>query len=192
MNIKKRTQNMTAEKQAQFRKLVEENKKNIYFLSLKLTGNHHDAEDLSQEVFIKVYKNFDSFRHEAKISSWLYRITVNTHINRNRNKMRKNLHSTEKIESVASAYTEPPAETNPERAARSGIIKAHIEDALSKLSARERSVFVLSHYNDMPRQEIADMLDIKTGTVKSTLFRAVAKLRRELSYYKQEMEAARE
>jgi len=69
-----------------FRELVEQYKKKIYYLSLDLTGNHHDAEDLSQEVFIKAYRSLKNFRGDAKFNSWLYRITVNTCISQRRKK----------------------------------------------------------------------------------------------------------
>ncbi|MCD4665006.1 MAG: sigma-70 family RNA polymerase sigma factor, partial [Bacteroidales bacterium] len=61
-----------------FRELVERYKKKIYYLAYDLTGNHHDAEDMSQEVFIKAFRSLKNFRGDAKLSSWLYRITVNT------------------------------------------------------------------------------------------------------------------
>jgi hypothetical protein len=67
-----------------FRELVELHKKKIYYLSLDLTGNHHDAEDLSQEVFIKAYRALKNFRGDAKFNSWLHRITVNTCISQRR------------------------------------------------------------------------------------------------------------
>ena len=57
---------------AAFRELVERYQKKIYYLSLDLTGNHHDAEDLSQEVFIKAFRSLDGFRGDEKLSSWLY------------------------------------------------------------------------------------------------------------------------
>ena len=69
-----------------FRQLVELYKKNIYYLSYDLTGSHHNAEDLSQDVFIKVFQSIKSFRGEAKLSSWIYRITVNTFISQYRKK----------------------------------------------------------------------------------------------------------
>ena len=188
----KKREERVEQKERAFRRVVDENKKHVYYLALKLTGNHQDAEDLSQEVFIKVYRKFHTFRREAKMSSWLYRITVNTHINRNRQKMKQSTRSTEKIEYIATNHTQAPAETNPERSTRSGMIKAHIEKALSVLTERERSIFVLRHYQDMSQKDIGRVLEIKTGTVKSTLFRAVRKLRDELAFYKPEMEAAHE
>src|SRR5574341_1422138 len=65
-----------------FRELVEQYKQKVYYLALNLTGNHHDAEDMSQEVFIKVFTSIKNFRGDSRFSSWLYRITVNTCIDR--------------------------------------------------------------------------------------------------------------
>ena len=73
---------------------------------------------------------------------------------------------------------------NPERSANSRMIQHHIELALSKLAKKERSVFVLRHYQDLPLKEIAALLNIAEGTVKSLLFRAIRRLQNELSFYR--------
>ena len=67
-----------------FRDIVETYKDRIYCLAYDLTCNQHDAEDLVQEVFIKAFRSLDSFRGDAKLSSWLYRITVNSYLNNKR------------------------------------------------------------------------------------------------------------
>ena len=69
-----------------FREIVETHKKSVYYLAYDLTGNHHDAEDLSQEVFIKAFRSLEHFRGEAKLNTWLLRIVVNTYINSKRKK----------------------------------------------------------------------------------------------------------
>ena len=84
-----------------FRELVERNKKNVYYLALDLTGNHHDAEDLSQEVFIKAYRNIKDFRSDSKLSSWLYRITVNTNINQYRKKSHRERKTHESLDELS-------------------------------------------------------------------------------------------
>ena len=68
---------MQAGEPAAFRELVERYQRDVYGLAYDLCGNHHDAEDLSQEVFIKAYRAIGSFRADAKVGSWLYRITMN-------------------------------------------------------------------------------------------------------------------
>ena len=79
------------------------------------------------------------------------------------------------------------ASHNPERSAESSITQMHIEKALNNLSPRERSVFVLRHYNDMPLKEIAETLRISEGAVKSMLFRALKRLQKELAFYRQDL-----
>jgi RNA polymerase sigma-70 factor (ECF subfamily) len=172
-----------------FRELVELYKKKIYYLALDLTGNHHDAEDLSQEVFIKAYRSLKKFRGDAKLNSWLYRITVNTCISQRRKKSVAAMTLQENFESDSSHQDFKNGESihNPERDAESGLIQQHIEQALQQLTPRERSVFVLRHYNDLPLKEIAQILKITEGTVKSMLFRAIQRLQKELSFYRNEL-----
>jgi RNA polymerase sigma-70 factor (ECF subfamily) len=74
---------------ASFRLLVERYKKKVYYLAYDMTGDHHDAEDISQEVFIKVFRFIKNFRQDAKLSSWLYQVTVNTCIDSQRKKKAK-------------------------------------------------------------------------------------------------------
>lgn len=172
---------------AAFRELVEQNKKKIYYLSLDLTGNHHDAEDLSQEVFIKAYKSISRFRGEARFSSWLYRITVNTNINQQRKKMVKVMRKSEDVDNIKLNIRTNNPDSDPERQTRSSQIQCHIDAALEKLSTKERCIFVLRHYEDILLSDIAEIMSISTGAVKSTLFRVIRKLRKELSFYKNEI-----
>ncbi len=182
-------QNMQNGDAAAFRELVTRYQRNIYYLALDLTSNHHDAEDLSQEVFIKAYQNITNFRGDAKLSSWLYRITVNTHINKAR---RKSFKARKLDESI---HTLPPSRTprmdvgttaDPEQLAASALINTHIQQALQQLTAKERSIFVLRHYKDLPLKEIADIHQIKVGTVKSLLFRTIQKLQKSLAFYRED------
>lgn len=173
-----------------FRQLFERYTQKIFYLSLDLTGNHQDAEDLSQEVFIKMYNNIQQFKGEASLGSWLYRITVNTFLNkRNRksfNIIRKSK-DLDKLNLSNEALSQGAGREDPEESTRSGIIQKHINTALQKLSKKERIVFVLRHYNEYPLKEIAEQLNVSTGTVKSTLFRSLKKLQKELSFYKEEI-----
>jgi RNA polymerase sigma-70 factor (ECF subfamily) len=173
-----------------FREMVERFKHNVYHLALDLSGNHHDAEDLSQEVFIKAHRAVRKFRGGSKLNTWLYRITVNAFIDSQRKKSQKVANMTVKgeedepdpIDTVADETT-----GNPERAASAVRIGEHVETALQRLSEKERTVFVMRHFHDMPLKEIAETMKIAEGTVKSLLFRAIRKLREELSFYKDEL-----
>jgi len=172
-----------------FRELVERYKKRIYSLSRDLTGNHHDAEDLSQEVFIKAYRSLKDFRGEAQFSSWLYRITVNTSISQRRKKSYTALilhdpEENDRSENPGQAVL--AAGQDPERSAEAGLMQIHIDAALQQLAPREKSIFVLRHYHDLPLKEIAETLNISLGSVKSLHFRAIKRLQKELSFYREE------
>jgi RNA polymerase sigma-70 factor, ECF subfamily len=156
-----------------FQELVEKYKHKVYYMALDMTGNHHDAEDLSQEVFIKVFTSIKDFRGEAKLSSWLYRIAMNTCIDKTR---RKHL----KLVELDEAHEKPVHTDNPEQALQNRTMQQQIERALQKLPPRQRSIFIMRHYNDLMLREIAEALGISEGTVKAQLFRAVQKLKKEL------------
>jgi RNA polymerase sigma-70 factor (ECF subfamily) len=172
-----------------FRELVETHKTQVYYLALDLHGNHHDAEDLSQEVFIKAYRGIEKFRGGAKISSWLYRITLNTFLGSKRKKADTIVTLVNKQEDNAYDPVElaVAATGNPEQAVVSRGISDHVNAALDRLSQQERAVFVMRHYHDMPLKEISSALDVAEGTVKSLLFRSIRKLREHLSFYKDEL-----
>jgi RNA polymerase sigma-70 factor (ECF subfamily) len=176
--------------QAAFRELVETHKQNVYYLALDLTGNHYDAEDVSQEVFIKAYKGIGTFRSGARLNTWLYRITMNTFIDRKRKKSLNvvKLPATDEDEERNPLDLAGDEVTgNPERELAAGRIDDHIREALESLSEQERVVFVMRHYEDMALKEISAALDIAEGTVKSLLFRSVRKLRQRLSFYRDEL-----
>ena len=177
--------------QAAFRELVERFKENVYYLALDLSGNHYDAEDISQEVFIKAHRGIANFRAGAKLSTWLYRITMNTFIDSKRKKSLKVVtlsQTSDDGEEFDPLSVVADGETgNPERQLAAAKIGEHIEGALDALSEKEKSVFVMRHYHDMQINEISESLDLAEGTVKSLLFRSVRKLRDQLSHYRDEL-----
>jgi len=172
------------------REIVESNKKKIVYLAFDLTGSMEDAEDLSQEVFLKLFKSLKKYKGQALLSSWLYRITVNTFLSQKRLGSSKikdhtiNENDTETIERKTNSYS---GASNPETYAQEEQIQEHLNNALNKLSPRERAVFVLRNYQGMQLKGCSEYLNISEGTVKSLQFRAVKKLQKELSYYKQQM-----
>ncbi len=169
-----------------FQDLVERYKRKVYFLAYDMVGDHHEAEDVSQEVFIKVYRAIRGFRRDAKMSSWIYQITVNTAIDLLRKRKAKpsvNLEDFENLELNDNPPGTGTAALDPARQAEAVLLQRHIHQALSHVSPRERAVFVMRHYNDFKIDEIAAVLDISSGTVKSLLFRALQKLRRQLASF---------
>jgi len=170
-----------------FRLLVERARANVYRLAYDLTSNRHDAEDLSQEVFLKVYRSLQQFRGDAKWSSWLYRITVNTCCDHYKSGTTKIMKRTEDIENDKSNNIFCSDAALPDKSANAKMIQENIDRALHQLTSRERSVFVLRHYHDLPLKQIAETLEITDGTVKTLLFRAIQKLRQELAFYKNDL-----
>ncbi|MCK4645581.1 MAG: RNA polymerase sigma factor [Candidatus Aminicenantes bacterium] len=169
-----------------FQELVERHKKKVYFLAYDVVGDHHDAEDISQEVFIKVFRSLKTFRRDAKMSSWLYQITVNTsidHLRRKSSKPFKSMDDLDKTNFQEKRAGNKNTAINPEQSAEAVIMQNRVSQALQKVSPKERSVFVMRHYNELKTSEIAEILNVSQGTVKALLFRAIRKLRKELSFY---------
>ena len=167
-----------------FQEIVERYKKKVYYIAYDIVGDFHEAEDISQEVFIKMYRALDRFRKDAKMSSWLYQIAVNTAIDSLRKRKAKPRINVEDIEQVGvrdQAFQSASPEADPERRAVATLMQEHIDLALQKITPQERAVFVMRHYNEFKIREIADVLEVSSGTVKSLLFRALKKLRKELS-----------
>ena len=160
-----------------FQDVVDQHQREVYRLALQLTGHHQDAEDLMQDVFIKIHGRLDTFRGEASMKSWIYRIVVNTYLN----KRRKKALSFMKLRDDFDTTLED-AMTNTERNAESNSIREHVGKAMEFLSPKERSAFALRHYNECSVREVAEALNVAEGTVKSLLYRAVQKLRKRLVF----------
>jgi RNA polymerase sigma-70 factor (ECF subfamily) len=167
-----------------FREFVEAYKNRVYGLAYELTRNHADAEDVSQSVFIKVFRSIGTFQRDGRLNSWLYRITVNAALDHLR---KRSFFPEEKArvlpdrladESVPRS-TAPPAD--PGREAEAALMRRKIDEALDRVSEREKTVFLLRHYHDLSLKEIAEALGLTIGSVKSYLFRSIKKLQKELA-----------
>ena len=173
-----------------FRELVEKYKKPLYYYCFRLCRNHADAEDLSQEVFIKVYQRIEQFREEAKIQTWIYRIASNAFIDKKRRKVFL-ISETDRFDAESQSNTiEIHSQQNdikPDRQAESSLIQKHIDMAMQKLSEKEKTAFILKHYEGLAIKEIAAIFKTSDGTVKSHLFRAIQKLQSALSFYRSDL-----
>jgi RNA polymerase sigma-70 factor (ECF subfamily) len=177
------------EKEA-FRELVEKYKKPLYYYCFRLCRNHADAEDLSQDVFIKVYQRIEQFREESKIQTWIYRIASNAFIDKKRRKVFL-ISETDRFDAESQSNTiEIHSQENdikPDRQAESSLIQKHIDMAMQKLSEKEKTAFILKHYEGLAIKEIAAIFKTSDGTVKSHLFRAIQKLQSALSFYRSDL-----
>jgi RNA polymerase sigma-70 factor (ECF subfamily) len=167
-----------------FREIVDRYQRQIYSISYDFTGNHHDAEDILQEVLIKVYRSLNRFRGDSRLSTWLHRITINTCLDKTR---RASLPVASSEELVPDRFAADSPSGNPEKSTEATRIQSHIENALRTLTPLERSVFILRNYKELPIKDVAQVLGRSEGTVKNMLWRALKKLQKELEFYRKEL-----
>lgn len=163
-----------------FQMLVEKHRSMVYRVAYQFAGNHHDAEDIAQEVFIKVYRSLERFRQDAQLSSWMYRIVMNACIDHRRR------HSPAGAapfgeEAEYKMLNTPEENPGPEDRAYAGELGQVLETEISRLPKGQRIVFVMRHHQGLKLSEIANALGLAEGTVKRQLHAAVHRLRQVLS-----------
>jgi RNA polymerase sigma-70 factor, ECF subfamily len=163
-----------------FQALVERHRSMVYRVAYQFAGNHHDAEDIAQEVFIKVYRSLDRFRQDSQLSSWMYRIVMNACIDHRRRQGPAGAAPFgEEVEQ--KMLNTPEARPGPEDRAYAGELGQVLESEIGRLPKGQRIVFVMRHHQGMKLCEIAVALGLAEGTVKRQLHAAVHRLRQTLS-----------
>ena len=165
--------------QEAFARLVQTYQKPVYNLCLRMVSNPTDAEDLAQEAFLKAWRGLSFYKFESSFSTWLYRLTSNVCIDFLRQQKRKNTVSLTVMEEEENRELEiyDPAPVPEEKAIDSENRRA-VADAMAKLEEEYRLVLSLRVVEELSYEQIADVLDLKVGTVKSRLARARDKLRK--------------
>ncbi|MBO1754231.1 RNA polymerase sigma factor SigE [Allobranchiibius sp. CTAmp26] len=157
--------------------IVTEHSARVYRLSYRLTGNVHDAEDLTHDVFLRVFRSLGSYR-PGTFEGWLHRITTNVFLDKMRRKQRIRFDAL----SDESAARLPSRESGPEQT----YVDAHFDDdiqrALDALAPDFRAAVVLCDIEGLSYEEIAATLDVKLGTVRSRIHRGRAQLREALAH----------
>ena len=158
-----------------FTLLMNKYKKPVLNFCFRYCGNLEDAEDISQDVFIKVYNNIGSFRGESRFSTWLYRIIVNTCLNHRRWRISERM---DKMVSMIPDENDEAMEievknstANPEQALMHKELGTIIKKSVAKLNKKQRSVLILKDFQGKSYEEIAGIMNMNPGTVKSTLSR---------------------
>ncbi len=166
-----------------FRFLVDSFKDKVFNTCLSFVQNRHDAEDLTQDVFIEVHKSIEKFRRESSLSTWIYKIAINKSLEHRRKQKRKKRFgylieltgfgkSAEADESVT--FDHPGIELeNKER----GKI---LFEAINELSENQRAAFILCEIEGLSYKEIASILDSSLSSVESLIFRAKQNLKKKL------------
>jgi RNA polymerase sigma factor (sigma-70 family) len=161
-----------------FDQLVKQYERLVYYIILKIVDNKEDAEDICQEVFIKVYKSLNEFAYQSKLSTWIakvaYSITIN-HLRKSKN----------------DRFTEYPVNVddyhftseNPEKAMIEKDTAAYINHLIAQMPHHYKTVLTLYHLNEFSYQEIQEITDLPEGTIKSYLFRGRKLLKEKLEQY---------
>ena len=152
----------------------------VYRLAYQFAGNHHDAEDIAQDVFIKVYRSLDRFRYDAQLTSWLYRIVMNACIDHRRRQSPAGWAPFTEDAELKMVNT-PEEGPGPEDQAYGGQIGEVLAGEVARLPPGQRLVFTMRHHEGLKLAEIADALGLAEGTVKRQLHAAVHRLRAALA-----------
>ena len=154
--------------------IVAQHSTRVYRLAYRLTGNRHDAEDLTQEVFVRVFRSLSSYT-PGTFEGWLHRITTNLFLDQARRKAKI------RFDALADdAETRIPS--RPDLAVLEGLFDDDVESALAALPPDFRAAVVLCDIEGLSYEEIADVLGLKLGTVRSRIHRGRTMLRKALAH----------
>ena len=160
--------------------LASHHHRSLYVLALKYSGNHHDAEDLLQDVMLNAFRAIHQFRGMSSFRTWLARIMMNSFLNQKRKS--DPLAPTKRPDAIdedlePSFYLKAGSDRNSERTVHNGLVMQQVLGLLGSVPERQRLMFLMKHQEGMTCEEIADTMGTSVGTVKKTLFRVVDRLR---------------
>jgi len=159
-----------------FEVIVERHQRHVYQLCYRFVGNHEDASDLTQDVFIRAYRGLARFKGQASLGTWLYRIGVNACLNKVAAKTPK----PQALDPLLAASDQRLASGDESasdavlRGERAGQVRA----AIARLPAKQRATLILRVYHELPHEEIAGILGSSVGAVKANFFHALNNLKR--------------
>lgn len=156
---------------AAFDVIVERYQRQVYQLCYRFVGNHEDASDLAQDVFIRAYRGLRGFRGRSALGTWLYRIAVNVSLNRMALKAPR-------TEPIDHREHRDPAIELPETTLLRSERAAEVRAAVARLPRKQRATLILRVYHELPHQEIAEILGSSVGAVKANFFHALANLKK--------------
>ncbi len=175
---------------ARFEALVARYSKHVYAVAYRMAGNEADAKDLAQEAFVRVWKALRRIDPDAALEAWLYRIVTNLYIDLLRRRPKVRVQSLD--EPIATGEGEmarerPDPTEDVERVVMAKMVDRRVQDALLELREDLRMVIVLADVEGYPYEEIAEMMDVAIGTIKSRLHRARRALRDRLAPIRAEL-----
>jgi RNA polymerase sigma-70 factor, ECF subfamily len=175
---------LVARDESAFNELVITYERRVYGLVFRMLGRRDEAEDLAQEVFVQVFKAIDQFRGESKLSTWIYRIAVNLCKNRTKYLSRRHAGEQDDIDAMAERVPMTAARaatvgdvSRPDELVEGMQLEDIVKRAIQKLEPEFREALILADVEDMPYEEIAQIMGVPVGTVKSRIHRARAQLK---------------
>jgi RNA polymerase sigma-70 factor (ECF subfamily) len=182
---------------AAFRALYDACKQSVLRIAVHLSGKGDGAKDLSQEIWVKLWKHLCGFRGESKVMSWVYRVAMTTYLDKKsslvggsesaRSAILVELSVLEQTSNDDIHGYAPPDGHNPQISAETASAHALVEQALARLTQGERTVFVAKHFHDLTFKEIAQELGTHEGTAKTLHFRALKKMQTLLAAHYSEL-----
>ena len=169
-----------------FDELVERYHGKIYGLAYNMTSNREDAEDLTQEIFVKAFQALPRFKGNSSFYTWIYRIAVNKTINYRKKRNRRRMLSLDQFDNeikLDDVYHDLAAKGSPLRNMSLTELQKKLNEAMQKLSEKHRTVVILHDMQGIPHDEIAKMVGASAGTVRSRLFYARRLLQTELAEF---------
>jgi RNA polymerase sigma-70 factor (ECF subfamily) len=169
-----------------FNKLVDKYHSRIYSLTYQMTSNREDAEDLTQEIFIKAFEALPRFKGRSSFYTWLYRIGINKTINYRKKRNRNRPLSIDALDqdiTYDEVYAELDSKDSPLRHIGLNELQVKLNEAMQRLSLKHRTVVVMHDIEGIPHDEIAKIVGVSVGTIRSRLFYARRQLQADLGEY---------
>ena len=160
-----------------YNQLVLHYKEKIYWIVRRMIPDHDDADDVTQNVFIKSYHSLKTFKGDSSFYTWIYRIAINLSLNEiRRKKIRKTFTIDEEIHQIGTHDPHPLEILEKEERTK------QIRDAIETLPDKQKKVFLLRYYEELPYEEIAKILKTSVGGLKANYFHAVKKIGERLKH----------
>lgn len=157
-----------------FKLIVKEYHQKVYWQIRRMVLIHEDADDVTQNVFIKIYQNLDSFKNESKFSTWIFRITYNETINFiHKNAKENNVSFEDYSMNVANDLSSDEYFTGDE-------IQQKLQKAIATLPEKQRLVFMMKYYEELKYEQISEILGTSVGALKASYHHAVTKIKESL------------
>ena len=154
-----------------FKLLVKDYHQRVYWQIRRMILIHEDADDIAQNVFIKIYQNLNSFKNESKLSTWIFRITYNETINFiHKNAKEQNVSFEDYSMNIADDLSTDEYYTGDE-------IELKLQKAIASLPEKQRVVFMMKYYDEMKYEQISEVLGTSVGALKASYHHAVTKIK---------------